>query len=224
MKEKIINLSAKNRPYSSFFGPLHKYLVEKYTPFLAEYTETYILTSLTFLWSCLVFLVGYFVNDRGLFFLSLASLIFFQFLTDIFDGAVGRYKNSGLVKWGFYVDHFLDFTFTIALIFAYSNFFQLNQLNLFLIFSLTLLFMAHELLLAILKAGRLNSNGYHGFGTIELRFSFILLNILLIFIKIEKVDTIITLFLVPGFIFLFFQVFRTQRKFWLQELKKISEL
>ena len=43
-----------------------------------------------------------------------------QYLTDLFDGAVGRARSTGLVKWGFYMDHFLDFIFQCALIFDYA--------------------------------------------------------------------------------------------------------
>jgi len=220
MKEKIINLSAKNRPYSSFFGPIHKFLVEKYTPLVSQYTETYVLTGLTLVWSGLVFLTGLLVTNRAGFFIALASLIFLQFITDIFDGAVGRFKNTGLIKWGFYADHFLDFIFCVSLIFAYTSFLAINKANLFLIFTLTLLFIAYELLMCLLNDGNLNANGYYGFGTIEMRFLFILMNLGLIFIELPNINKIIPFLLAPGFLFLFFQVWRTQRQLWQEELKR----
>ena len=36
------------------------------------------------------------------------------------DGAVGRYRDTGLVKWGFYMDHFLDFMFLSSVVVGYS--------------------------------------------------------------------------------------------------------
>lgn len=50
--------------------------------------------------------------------MSLAIVL--QYLTDIFDGAVERARSTGLVKWGFYMDHFLDFVFQCVLIIGYA--------------------------------------------------------------------------------------------------------
>jgi len=46
--------------------------------------------------------------------------VFLQYITDLFDGAVGRKRNTGLVKWGFYMDHFLDYVFQCGLIIGYA--------------------------------------------------------------------------------------------------------
>jgi hypothetical protein len=43
-----------------------------------------------------------------------------QYLSDVLDGAVGRYRDTGLVKWGFYMDHFLDFIFLSSVVVGYS--------------------------------------------------------------------------------------------------------
>ena len=40
--------------------------------------------------------------------LWLSSLVLFlQWFTDSFDGALGRHRDTGIPKWGFYMDHFL---------------------------------------------------------------------------------------------------------------------
>jgi phosphatidylglycerophosphate synthase len=49
---------------------------------------------------------------------SLAIVL--QYLTDLFDEAVGRTRNTGLVKWGFNMDHFLDYVFQCGLIIGYA--------------------------------------------------------------------------------------------------------
>ena len=51
-----------------------------------------------------------------LWFVSL--MIVLQYLTDLFDGEVGRQRNTGLIKWGFYMDHFLDYLFLSSLVFV----------------------------------------------------------------------------------------------------------
>ena len=49
-----------------------------------------------------------------------SGFIALQYLSDVLDGAVGRYRDTGLVKWGFYMDHFLDFMFLSSVVVGYS--------------------------------------------------------------------------------------------------------
>ena len=45
-------------------------------------------------------------------------MIILQYLTDLADGEVGRRRDTGLVKWGFFMDHLLDYIFLCCLVFA----------------------------------------------------------------------------------------------------------
>jgi hypothetical protein len=52
-----------------------------------------------------------------------------QWFTDCLDGALGRYRDTGIPKWGYYMDHFLDFVFmcialNTAIIFFGTGFVQ----------------------------------------------------------------------------------------------------
>src|SRR3989338_1548416 len=92
----------------------------KIVPHIPRFIETYHLTCLTFLWSGLIVLFGWLArNDiNWLWFISL--MIIFQYITDLFDGALGRYRDTGLIKWGYYMDHFLDYVFLCSILIAYS--------------------------------------------------------------------------------------------------------
>ena len=96
------------------------YLVPKISP----YTETYYLTYLTLLWSALIIISGLLANKNSLWLLAFSVLIILQYFTDMLDGAVGRYKDTGLVKWGYYADHFLDYIFACSIIFGYHLYLQ----------------------------------------------------------------------------------------------------
>lgn len=98
-------------------GP-EKALVAWGTPRVPRWLETYHLTLLTVLWSGLNVILGFLatIDIRWLWGISL--VIVFQYVSDLFDGAVGRARNTGLIKWGFYMDHFLDFIFLGSLVFA----------------------------------------------------------------------------------------------------------
>jgi phosphatidylglycerophosphate synthase len=95
-----------------------KALVAWGTPRVPKCIETYHLTMLTVLWSGLNVLFGYlaFTNINWLWMVSLMILL--QYITDLYDGAIGRARNTGLIKWGFYMDHFLDYVFLSSLVVA----------------------------------------------------------------------------------------------------------
>lgn len=75
----------------------HKYLVP-------SFVSTRHLTLMTLFWSAFLF---YFNNN----WIAMSILIFLQRVTDTWDGAIGRERNEGYVKWGYFVDHFLDWVF-----------------------------------------------------------------------------------------------------------------
>lgn len=80
-------------------------------PKLPRYLETYHLTIMTVLWSVLNIILGFYAR-KSLSVLWLVSLmIVLQYFTDLFDGELGRQRNIGLIKWGFYMDYFLDYLF-----------------------------------------------------------------------------------------------------------------
>ena len=49
---------------------------------------------------------------------SITIMIKLQYLSDLYDGAAGRHRNTGLLKWGYFMDHFLDFLLLYSLCFA----------------------------------------------------------------------------------------------------------
>ena len=106
----------------SLLGPIEKRFVNRWVGTIPKRLETYHLTMMTILWSALVILSAWQAQKAGyiIWFWGVSIAIFLQYLTDLFDGAVGRERNTGLVKWGFYMDHFLDFIFQCALIVAYA--------------------------------------------------------------------------------------------------------
>ena len=91
----------------------------KYVSKIPNFIETYHLTYMTIIWSALIVFFG-FLAIKNINWLWLVSLmIVFQYLTDLFDGAVGRYRDTGLIKWGYYMDHFLDYIFLGSILITY---------------------------------------------------------------------------------------------------------
>ena len=106
----------------SILGALEKKFVARWVNRVPFWLETHHLTLLTIPWTGLVIASAWQVRESGdiRWFWGVSLAIVLQYLTDLFDGAVGRTRNTGLVKWGFYMDHFLDFVFQCGLIIGYA--------------------------------------------------------------------------------------------------------
>jgi phosphatidylglycerophosphate synthase len=79
------------------------------------------LTTMTVAWSGLVVLSGWLAGRGSLHWLWLSSLMLvLQWLTDSLDGSVGRTRGQGLKRWGYYMDHFLDYVFMACVMGHYA--------------------------------------------------------------------------------------------------------
>src|SRR3989339_1175510 len=99
-----------NKVGTWLFSKWEKKFVEKFTPKIPRQIETYHLTMSTVFWSLAIIAFGYLAKQVNIHFLwGTSIMIIGQYLTDLFDGAVGRYRKTGLIRWGYYMDHLLDY-------------------------------------------------------------------------------------------------------------------
>src|SRR3989339_532554 len=90
-------------------------------PKIPSWTNSRMLTLMTLVWSAGIILTGYLASVESFGVLWIISVcIFLQWLTDSLDGSLGRHRNEGWVKWGYYMDHFLDYIFLCSILIAYS--------------------------------------------------------------------------------------------------------
>ena len=78
------------------------------------------LTLLTLFWSALVLLASALAKGDRRWLWALSLLIACQYVTDAIDGKVGKLRNAGLVRWGYYMDHLLDYGFLCAILLGYT--------------------------------------------------------------------------------------------------------
>jgi len=127
------------------FYPFEKAFKEYIVPKISPYTTTYYLTYLTLLWAALIILSGYLANSNSLWLLLISLSIMLQYITDMLDGVVGRFKDTGLVKWGYYADHFFDFIFIVSIFIGYhlflDGFQNYNPIYLFILAAIIVGFM-----------------------------------------------------------------------------------
>lgn len=103
-----------------FLLSIEKKIIVALLPRVPLWLGTVELTLMTLLWSAGVIVFGYFAAQDIRWLWAFSACILLQHITDMLDGAVGRARNTGLIKWGFYADHFLDYVFMCSIVIGYS--------------------------------------------------------------------------------------------------------
>lgn len=203
----------------SLLGALEKRFVNKHVDKIPHYIETYHLTLMTLIWSFLIVISGFLAARYNMHWLWLSSIcIVLQYFTDLFDGAVGRYRNTGLIKWGYYMDHFLDYIFLCSILISYSFIVPMNYD--FILFS-TLAVLAGYMMNAYLSFAATNEFriSYLKIGPTEVRIVFVIVNTF--FIIFEKAYLYIALpaSLIFCSIGLLVVVYRTHKELWKMDME-----
>ena len=195
-------------------------------PLVPKKVETYHLTLSTLVWCAMIILFSFLArfDIRSLWVVSL--MIFAQYITDLLDGAIGRARDTGLVKWGYYMDHFLDYIFLCSILIGYGL--MTEDQNKYLIFYILALFGAF-MVNSFLSFGATGSFriSYMGIGPTEVRLIFILVNTLIIFLHdLFAMSLLLPVVLVGATFALFAVVYQTQKKLWKidMEKKRLHEL
>lgn len=195
------------------FGPWEKKFTGRYVGKIPKSIETHHLTLSTIIWSGVIILAGYLAQDN-MNWLWLASLmIVFQYITDLFDGVVGRHRNTGLVKWGFYMDHLLDYFFLCSILISYM-FFLPVQYYYVLFFLLAIL--GGYMVSAYLAFAATNEFkiSYLNISPSEVRLLFIIINTLFIVFGQTYLHITIPFSFAAATVGLLVVVYRTQKKLW----------
>ncbi len=133
---------------SGFLVPLERRLTAFVLPRIPRWLETYHLTLLTPVWSVLIVVFGY-LAASDLRWLWLTNLmIVLHYFTDHFDGKLGKYRDTGLRKWGFYMDHLFDYGFLCSILIGYSFLIPPNSVfSMMLVLCVFSAFMFHTFLM-----------------------------------------------------------------------------
>ncbi len=199
----------------SMLGRWEKQFVKRWVTRIPSGIETYHLTALTLLWSLLA--LGFFwlaQTQNNLHWLwGVSVMIAFQYLTDLFDGAVGRHRDTGLIKWGFHMDHFLDYVFQSAIVIGYAIIAPPGlQFYFFGILLLTGGFMVNSFLW--FAATNRFEISYLGVGPTEIRILNILLNASITFLGTSWWPVTVPIFFAVFLVGLTVLTFITQKRLW----------
>jgi archaetidylinositol phosphate synthase len=200
-------------PLKSPLAKAERKLIDWCVPRFPRWIEGYHLTLMTILWSGGLVLSGWLAR-QNLQWLWLASvMMFMQWFTDCFDGALGRYRDKGIPKWGYHMDHFLDFVFMCCALIGYALLFDGSHRTIFL------------MLIPVFGAFMVNSYlsfaatsefkiTFLGTGPTELRLAMILLNTAMIAFGTSFVAVVLPFASAAAIVVLLVVVYRTQKYIW----------
>lgn len=165
----------------SFLGPLERRFIDWAVPKLPRWLRSWQLTLFTIVWSVGMVLFGYLASEERPWLWAMSAMVFGQWVTDSFDGTLGRTRGEGLVKWGYFMDHFLDTIFAGSVVIGYSF---LAPGGTGFLFSLLLLITLSMMALSFLSFAATNQFqiAHHGIGPTEIRIGYIALNTFVFFV------------------------------------------
>jgi phosphatidylglycerophosphate synthase len=164
---------------TSFLTPLERRLAVRVLPRIPGWLQTYHLTMMTLVWSAMILLFSYMASRDRRWLWMVSVMIFLQYVTDHYDGKIGKYRNTGLVRWGYYMDHLLDYVFLCSIMIGYA--FILPEKSRYQILIMLAIFAGYEVstFLGFAATDRLNIS-FFKLGPTEFRLGVIVINALLV--------------------------------------------
>jgi CDP-alcohol phosphatidyltransferase len=204
---------------TSFLTPLERRLAIRVLPRIPGWLQTYHLTMMTLIWSALILLFSYMAAGdlRWLWMVSL--MVFLQYVTDHYDGKLGKYRNTGLVRWGYYMDHLLDYVFLSSIIIGYS--FILPDRSRYQILIMLAIFAGYQIttFLSFAATERLHIS-FLKLGPTEFRLAVIIINALLVEFGTRKMVNGLKYVNIGAAVVLAIIVFRSHKLIWELDMKE----
>src|SRR5215467_8573619 len=85
---------------NSLLTPFERRLASIVLPRIPAWLETYHLTMLTLAWAGLILLFSHWAARDLRWLWGVSAKVFLHYVTDHYDGKVGKYRGTGLVRWG----------------------------------------------------------------------------------------------------------------------------
>ena len=180
---------------------------------IPKWLKSYHLTLSSIVWSFFVILFSYFAKEdiRWLWLVSFSILL--QYFSDYFDGSIGRYRKDGLMKWGYYMDHFLDYVFFSSIFGGYFIIVDNPYKNyVFLLFVVLSGFMINSFL--YFSVSKKFKYSYLRIGPSEGRLLLIIFNFLIVIYSKNVLENSLVYFLMFFITLLICSVYKTQKELW----------
>ena len=204
---------------TSFLTPLERRLAIRVLPRIPSWLETYHLTMLTLVWSAMILFFSYLAKNDLRWLWGVSAMVAMQYVTDHYDGKIGKYRGTGLVRWGYYMDHLLDYLFLCSVIIGYS--FILPERSRLQILIMLAIFAGYEVstFLAFAATDRLKIS-YLKFGPTEFRLALIVINGLLVHFGTRTMVNGLKYVNIGAAVGLALMVCRTHKVIWALDMKQ----
>ena len=207
-----------NKTNTSFLSPLERWLSPIVLPRIPSWLQTYHLTMLTLVWSLLILGFSYLAASDIRWLWGVSLMVSFQYITDHYDGKVGKYRNTGLLRWGYYMDHLLDYVFLCSVIIGYA--FILPEKSRYQLMFLLAVFAAFAVsaFLAFSATDRLTIS-YLKLGPTEFRLALVVINTLVILFGTRYMISGLKYVNAGAVAGLCFVVYQTQKTIWQVDMR-----
>ena len=204
---------------NSFLTPFERRLARVVLPRIPSWLETYHLTMLTLVWTALILLFSYWAATDLRWLWGVSAMVFMQYVTDHYDGKVGKYRGTGLVRWGYYMDHLLDYFWLCSIIVGYA--FILPERSRYQILILLVIVSGYEVstFLALTATDRFKIS-YLRLGPTEFRIAIIIINALLVQYGTRKMIGGLKYVNIGGAIGLALMVYKTHKAIWALDMEQ----
>jgi archaetidylinositol phosphate synthase len=204
---------------NSFLTPFERRLAPLVLPRIPAWLETYHLTMLTLVWSGMILLFSFWAAQDLRWLWGVSVMIFMQYVTDHYDGKIGKYRGTGLVRWGYYMDHLLDYFFLCSVIIGYA--FILPERSRYQILIMLAIFSGYEVstFLAFAATDRFKIS-YLKFGPTEFRLAIIIINALLVQYGTRQMISGLKYVNIGAAIGLALMIYRAHKVIWTLDMKQ----
>lgn len=204
---------------NSFLTPFERRLARVVLPRIPSWLETYHLTMLTLVWTALILLFSYWAAKDLRWLWGVSAMVFMQYVTDHYDGKVGKYRGTGLVRWGYYMDHLLDYFWLCSIIVGYA--FILPERSRYQVLILLVIVSGYEVstFLALTATDRFKIS-YLRLGPTEFRIAIIIINALLVQYGTRKMIGGLKYVNIGGAIGLALMVYKTHKAIWALDMEQ----
>jgi archaetidylinositol phosphate synthase len=209
----MTNFAGDKKVGSSILTKPERKFINWAVPKIPVWIRTYHLTLMTIPISLFIILFSYLAKNNILWLWLVSLMIFLQWLTDSLDGSLGKFQNEGLIRWGYYMDHFLDYVFLCAILIGYSLILpdNLKYLQFFVLVIFGAFMVNSYLAFAASNKFRIT---FLGIGPTEIRIIFILINSMIILFGKTYIGAALPYVLILSTIGLIIVTYKTQKQIW----------
>lgn len=208
----------KKLPMKTLLAKYEKKFIDSNVSKFPGWVQGYHLTLMTIPFSAGLIIFGYLAKNNFTWLWLSSLMLFLQWFTDSFDGALGRFRDTGIPKWGFFMDHFLDFVFMSSMFIGYSFLVEgLSEKIVYLLIPVFGCFMVSSYL--AFGATSEFKITYLWAGPTEIRIWFIVLNCLIIKFGTSFIEKVLIYILLLSVAFLCIVIYRTQKYIWNIDIK-----